>query len=195
MWAEADSGTKAVDLGAGLAATGTFGAILVFLERELSERIDRAKVEIQATAPVASPDPDSQEVASPTVKPAGPSRQYSAEFAGWIRDNNRIDASQVRLRVRRDGEYYQFFTGVVSGPALRVAVHGSENLTLDQFKRGCVSATLNAIQQVLSDGFEPLDDPTKAVEILIDSALAERLAHAQPNERLKEGTEVLEWLG
>ena len=125
---------------------------------------------------------------------SGSSRQFSVEFAGWERDGNRIDAKQVRLRVFCDGEYFQFFTGVVPGPALHAATRG-ERMGLDQYKRGCVNATVLEIQRLVAEGFEPLDEPHNAVEILVDSDAAERLTRLEPDEPIEEGTVVDTWVG
>lgn len=195
IWAKADSGTKAVDLGAGLVATGAFGGILVFLERELSHRIGRATEDIQAISPVGDPLPDSGRAVTTAQLSSGRPRSFSAEFVGWMRDENRIDASQVRLRVLCDGEYFQFFTGVVSGPALRMAIHGSEQMGLDQYKRGCIYAAVSGIQLLVEEGFEPLDEPLNAVELLVDSDVAERRARLEPNEPIEDGAAVGTWVG
>lgn len=101
----------------------------------------------------------------------------------------------MRLRVLCDGEYFQFFTGVVSGQALDMAVNGGERTDKDQYKRGCVSATVSEIQRLVAEGFKPLDDPYKPWEIQVDPDVAERYARLEPDEPIEECTEVGTWVG
>lgn len=203
LWARADSQTKAVDLGAGLVSAGVFGVLLVLFERALSlqaSRIERT-VELGAAPPPpldTSPpprgtEPPPAEERSIDGERVSPHTIFTVEREGWIRDSSRIDADQVRLRVFADGEYFQFFIGVVAGIDFRPAIHGPTNITLAQFRRAFTELTVEQIRQVISIGDAPRSDPTEAIELFPDAEEAARRARHIQDRDYEEGEVVGRW--
>jgi hypothetical protein len=118
---------------------------------------------------------------------------FAAVYAGWQRDTARIDADQVRLRVYRDGEYFQLFTGVAPGIDFRPAVHGLGPFTFTQFQRAFADVSAEAAKEAIAEGRAPLSDPQTAIELFPDSKEAARRAPRLPDDPYGEAQTVLEW--
>lgn len=206
MWAQADSGTKAVDLGSGLVATGFFGLLFIGLERALSARVAEGTEAVGGLLPkgaeahdeVAPPEIGKESARPAPVAPPGEqfSHEYHAQFAGWQVDGSRVDASQIRVRIYRDGDYFQFFTGVVPGSVIDVLVRGRAGGSMSRLQRACAAATLRGARDRIVEGSVPLPDPTNASEVLlsydaVDAALRRRGPKDAP---LDEGEELERWL-
>src|SRR5690606_9319723 len=114
----------------GVIVTAGLGLMLLWAESALVARTDDVRrVTSMAATPPPAVDPQRPRVdamhpdetaaidKSSADAAAAPiteqQRLFTAEFAGWMRDTTRVDASQVRLRVFEDGDYFQFFTGTV----------------------------------------------------------------------------------
>lgn len=205
LWARADSQTKAVDLGAGLVSAGVFGVLLVLFERALSlqaSRIERS-VELGAapspaldtSPPLRGSQPPLADEGSIDPGPVSLQAVFTVEREGWIRDSSRVDAEQVRLRVFADGQYFQFFVGIVAGIDFRPAIHGPTNITLGQFRRAFTDLTVEQIRYVIGTGGVPRSDPTEAIELFPDAAEAARRARHIEDRDYEEGEVVGRWGG
>lgn len=203
LWAKADSQTKGVDLGAGLVSAGVFGVLLVLFERALSQQasdIERTvKLGAAPEPPIDNPPPGRGIARSgvdetPSLgRPTSASRVFTVEREGWIRDSSRIDADQVRLRVFTNGEYFQFFVGVVAGTDFRPAIHGPANITFAQFRRAFTDATVEHIRRVIRTGDAPRPDPTQAIEVFPDAREAAQRARYIEDRDYEEGQVVAQW--
>jgi hypothetical protein len=204
MWVQADSGSKAVDLGSGLVATGLFGLIFIGLERALAARLQEGTDTVSGLLPggpeLRDEDVDLAGQGGPIKRPqpGGSSadpypHEYSAEFAGWQRDGSRVDAYQVRVRVYRDRRYFQFFTGVVPGMAVD---HLASGVSLTAIQRASALETVRIARERILQGVVPLDDPISASEVLVQPEALEMLVRRQPadGEALQEGDRFDTWL-
>ena len=205
MWAQADSGTKAVDLGSGLVATGFFGLLFIGLERALSARVAEGTEAVGGLLPKGADVRDDAATASDgdaatRPKPVAPpleqfSHEYHAEFAGWQVDRTRVDASQVRVRIYRDGDYFQFFTGVVPGSVIDVLVKGRAGGSMHRLQRACAAVTIRSAKERIVEGSVPLPDPTNASEVLLShDAVDAAIRRGDPKDALlEEGEELDRW--
>lgn len=195
-WASASDGSKQAELGAGLVSSGVFGVLLLLFERALSAETEAVGRKVSlAASPTPAVDTASAEPAPTPSDEEGASEEgaFRVEVDGWMRDGSRIDAEQLRLRVYRDGRYFQFFTAIVPGSAFRVGLHGTRDITLPQFRRAIAEAAVEQIREKIALGEAPLPDPTKAIEIFpdIDTAV-ERGAHL-PSAEVVEGDVIGGW--
>jgi hypothetical protein len=205
LWVGADNQTKAVDLGAGLVSAGVFGVLLVLLERALAqqgERIER-RVGLSAAPPpavdasAATRSSEGEQTPEAVVNGGPPDtrRLFTVEREGWIRDSSRIDAEQVRLRTFADGQYFQFFTGILSGTDFRLAIHGPSQITLAQFRRAFTDITVELVRHAVSIGKAPHSDPTVAIELFPDAAEAARRARHVEDHDYEDDEVVAQWQG
>jgi hypothetical protein len=142
------------------------------------------------------------EFAGPAATPIAPSpdpfpHEFHAEYGGWQRDGSRVDAYQVRLRVFRDGQYFQFFTGVVPGITVHVLNEDqSDAAVADRFRRACAHATIRTAKEQIAQGQVPLVDATNASEVLLAPEAIEASMRKTPKSStpLVEGEELDRWL-
>lgn len=202
-------GSKEADLGAAIVSTGLFGVLLIIFERALSahtRQVER-KVDLAAAPPPsvdrsrarpADTEDDGPEDASrraPTRDEGrGVQRRYSVEREGWVRDGSRIDAEQLRLRSFKDGEYFQFFTGIVPGMDFRVAIRGPTNITLAQFRRAITDLTAELVRKEITNGRAPLEDPTIAIALFPDVREAARQARYVDDTDYQDNEVVTSWI-
>lgn len=205
MWAQADSGTKAVDLGSGLVATGFFGLLFIGLERALGARVTESTEAVGGLLPKGAdthddgaPE-DSGDAPRPTAV-APPLEQfpheYHAEFVGWQVDHSRVDASQVRVRIYRDEEYFQFFTGVVPGIVVEILGRGGPDGISPRLQRACARVVVRAAKERIVDGSVPLADPSNASEVLLshDAIEVAMRRGGLKDEPMVEGDELERWV-
>lgn len=84
-------------------------------------------------------------------------------LSGVERDGTR-DCYKVRLRVARDGEYFQFVTPMVSGP--RLLDLDREDLDRDVFWSAVVEEAVELIRKAVVAGDIPLERPEAPYEVL-----------------------------
>ncbi len=107
---------------------------------------------------------------------------YVVEIDTWMRDTSRVDAWQMRLRVWRDGTYYQFFTVVVPGIDLAAEVSNRDQEFQTRFWRWLGKLAVDPIRQACESGQAPLPDPNTAIELRGDvrRAVANARSGADP---------------
>lgn len=180
--------------------------MLLFAEQAISRQAAdvRAAVSLAASPPpgvdVAAPSHRDEEVRQasserPKAEELTPRHRYRAELEGWIQDPARVDALQLRLRVFRDEEYFQFFTITVPGPTFRVSIHSADasGITFPQVQRAIAANALEEIRRRISSGEAPLANPTHAIDLLADVAYAIREARGHSAAPFAEGETVAEW--
>lgn len=204
MWWIADSGTKGAELGAGLIATGVLGFLLLWVERALAARTDDIG---RAVGRAAAPPPAVDERSDlPSMEPASSDqvtnephrpiptgerpRRFTAELIKWGDDTSRIDAKVFALRVRADGEYFQFFTGIVAGLDLRLT---PTSITVNRLQRALIDQTASLARSVIERGGAPLENPDQAIEVHPDISEAARAALHAPDVAYEVGEQVAEW--
>lgn len=207
LWVTGSDGTKQAELGAGLVSTGVFGLLILLIERALYEQtveVDR-KASLAAVPQPAkdtaidAPDtsePPSRREEEPVTSVSPPRHRFKVMVDTWMRDSSRIDADQLRLRVLRDGEYFQFFTAVVPGTELRTAIHGAgaDGITLAQLRRAIGDLAVELVRQTIIDGNAPrLDDRTIAIELFPDVHHAVGLARYRRDQDHEHGDVIAEW--
>jgi hypothetical protein len=90
---------------------------------------------------------------------------YKVEFDGWKRDSSRVDASQARLRVYADGNYFQFFIATVAGIDA-VSAERSPGVTRAGFRRAITDLAVEIIKAAIVAGDAPrLDNRLAAIEL------------------------------
>lgn len=185
VWLPATDGSKESDLGSALLGGVVVGLALLTAERLFSrsaadrERlaaIDSASQGVPNVAPAKDEDPRSRD--SNRVPEAG--HRYEVEYEGSMRDMSRIDAQQLRLRVFRDGEYFQFVIIPIAGPALRGVLGPLSDTALSQFWRAVAVEAGPLINAAVLRGDIPLPDPTQGFEVYPDLEAAGRAAPQEP---------------
>lgn len=201
LWAFAESGSEEADLGTALVSAGILGILLVVFERSLAQRADRVErtISISAGAEPAvdewRPDPQSQEVDGPTrEKQTMSSAEFVAKLDCWQRDHKRVDAEQVRIRVFRSGDYFQFFVGVVPGIDFDLVRQQRRDITLTQFRRALAQLTIELARDAIREGLVPLPNPQSAFEVFPPAAEAMQIAPDQPDSDYEPGDEINSWI-
>jgi hypothetical protein len=185
LYAFASSGEKQADLGGALVSAAVIGVLVVYFERSFrreTTEIRRDTTNIQdavdkSAAPqpavdVEAPEPqaadreavvaDEAEGVTPTSGP----QKYTVQYLGWQFDSSRVDAQQARLRVlRENGTYFQFFTAIMSGIAIRTALGFASGITAAQFRRAVAVMGSEQARAAIRARRAPLDDPTIAIEL------------------------------
>jgi hypothetical protein len=220
LWKDASDGSKQADLGAGLVSTGGMGLLLVYFERTFvgESRNIRSAVSLGAAPPeydtggeahsvhvedhlgitdqveVVVTDTDQFKVTETEHIERVP-RLLRVQYDGWQRDTLRIDASSARLRVlNEDGTRFQFFTALVSGIGLRVALGSARGVTVRQFRRAFADLAVDSIRQAITDGDVPLNDTSMAFEVFPDADQAARSARSVEDREYEEGEIIAEFL-
>lgn len=192
IWVPAKQGSKAAELGSSLLSGVVVGIALLLAEQVFSRSADERRLEADANAAnrmtanaepvrdVQAPSSDAQAVRGPSQpSTTGTLHRYSVEYEGSMRDASRIDAQQLRLRVFRDGHYFQFITVPVPGPSLRGSLGLMRNTTLGQLWRAIAMAAGPRIEEAGRRGDIPLPDPTTAFEVYPDIEEAAKTAPKQ----------------
>jgi hypothetical protein len=93
---------------------------------------------------------------------------YTIEIDTWIRDPSRIDAYELRLRVWRDGEYFQFFKVVVAGIDLATKVSNRDPDYQTRFWHWLAALALPDIERAILERRAPRPNPIDAIEVRSD---------------------------
>jgi hypothetical protein len=136
-----------------------------------------ARVREDAPPPLAPPAPPP--FAPPAPGSAVRSEQqhhYRVQYLGTIRDTSRLDAVQVRLRVFRGDDYFQFVTVPVPAPELRGSIGADAKVTPGQLWNAIATESRPQLEDAVRRREIPLDPPTTAFELLVDVGNAVRKA-------------------
>jgi hypothetical protein len=206
FYVTASNGTKQADFGTALMSAAVIGVLVVFFERSLrreTTQIRRDTSHLQDAVEKSAAPPPEVDVPPPDVLPVDLStgvergvretasgaslsarQQYKVQYDGWQRDSRRIDAYQARLRVlREDGIYFQFFSAVMSGIAIRTGLGTENGLTAATFRNAVADVGSELARQAISERRAPLDEPTVAIEVFPDpEQVMQRATVARPTE-------------
>jgi len=115
--------------------------------------------------------------------------EYVIELDTWMRDQSRVDAWQVRLRVWRNGQYFQFFTVVVPGIDLATDVSNKDQDFQKRFWQWLAVDAVDAIKQAILANRAPLPNPDNAIELRGDVRKAVSQARSQTALPIKRSTD------
>ncbi len=118
---------------------------------------------------------------------------FRVEYENTIRDTSRVDALQVRLRVFRDGKYFQFVTVPVPAPELRGWIGADAEVTQGQLWAAVAQAACPLIEDAARRGEIPLANPTMAYEVYANVQTAVQKARYGRIEEIAAGDTVCEF--
>jgi hypothetical protein len=172
LWVASDKGSKEAELGSSLLSGVVVGLALLLAERLFTRAAIQRDINsalLASTTPEPAKDTPQPQVATP-LPPLGDTQlhAYDVTYAGSQRDTSRLDAQQVRLRVLRDGEYFQFVAVPVPGPKFRAVIGMLPNVSIGQFWRAVAEEAGRYIEDATRRGEIPLPDPIQAYEILVN---------------------------
>jgi hypothetical protein len=179
LWGTSSDGTKQENLGAAL-ISGVIVGVALYLAAQVFTKGEeqRQSEELRATALMTpAPAEPAQDLNAPTTEPFlshSAATDYTVEYEGSIRDTSRIDAQQIRLRVFKDGEYFQFVTVPVPGPTFRGRFGLMGGLEVGQVWWSVGQAAGPFIESAVDRGDLPLDSPIDAFEVLLPDAVLDR---------------------
>jgi hypothetical protein len=179
LWGTSSDGTKQENLGAAL-ISGVIVGVALYLAAQVFTKGEehRQSEELRATALMtAAPAEPAQDFDAPPSEPFlshSTVANYTVEYEGSIRDTSRIDAQQIRLRVFKDGEYFQFVTVPVPGPTFRGRLGLMSGLEVGQVWWSVGQAAGPFIESAVDRGDLPLDSPIDSYEILLPDAVLDR---------------------
>jgi hypothetical protein len=99
---------------------------------------------------------------------------YTIRCLGPVATARDIDGKEIRLRVSADGEYFQFFRAIASGPALAVL----QPAPGEDFWNAFLGLACRSIEEEIRAGFRPLSDPMTAAIIRPDVDEAQRVSRS-----------------
>jgi hypothetical protein len=194
LWAKATNGSKQAEMSATLIGGVVVGLILLAVEwlftseaekRETAkaasfvgeggETID-TRVDPMAAVPTEVPPVATHEADAPEMETV---HFYRVEYDNTIRDTSRVDALQLRLRVYRDDDYFQFFTVTVPAPELRGFIGPDANVRRGQLWFAIAQAAGPHVEDAVRRGEVPLEDPRRGYEVFPD---IERAVHRARRE-------------
>lgn len=88
------------------------------------------------------------------------------------------DAVSIRMRIFRDGEYFQFATAIASG--IQLAGVRRSSVAMDRFWAHFAQAAVELLKPQLTDGSLPLADPTEGVVVVPNVSAVLRHAELTP---------------
>lgn len=192
------SSSKISDLGTTLIGSALVGAVLVLLEQALAGRADQSERKIIAFGAAATATDLVEEpvvpveAAAKTVSVPGPNL-YAVYYTGWQRDTDRVDVFSARLRVLRNGDYFQFFTASVPGLDFTLAVEALK-AGPGAVQKAVVDEAIGHIRGMIERREAPRsDDPTKAIEVRPDLSAVLRRARDSPQAAYDEESLVAEF--
>ena len=103
---------------------------------------------------------------------------YRIEEEALSRDRSRLDARELRLRLWHDDAYHQFFTVAVPGIDFRDFPDGGP--AAGGFWNSIRRQAVQAIEEWVEEGGQPLRDPTVAVELPVNFERARKAARKNP---------------
>jgi hypothetical protein len=189
LWFNAEDGEKQADLGSAMLGGAVVGAALLLAEKQF-ERLTRRQEDVRALATVeTAPEeptptiirpesiPSGEQVGTPTVLVDA---EYAVTYEGNFSDFGRRDARQVRLRVSRDSEYFQFVTAIAPGPSLILL--GALDQEAGGFWLAFSRNACDLIKDAIRRGEIPLSNRTQAYEVFPDVETALKKARAVKDE-------------
>jgi hypothetical protein len=181
LWIPSSDGTKQESLGSALISGVVVGLALYVVARVFASGAEERQSEELGAAALRSTFDGGTPQDNELVHAArAPEPGYSVEYEGSIRDTTRIDAQQVRLRVFRGSEYFQFVTVPVPGPSFRRQVGLESGLEVNQVWWAVGHAAGPFIESAIARGDIPLDTPSNAYEVLLpDAVLNQAIAEAR----------------
>lgn len=173
LWMTADKGSKEAELGSSLLSGVVVGLALLLAERlfthaAIQRDIDSALRASTMPEPARDIAPEPQVVEPPAPQFDAQLHAYEVTYAGSQRDTSRLDAQQVRLRVFRDGEYFQFVAVPLPGPKIRAVLGMLPNVSIGQFRRAVAEEAARYIEDATRRGEIPLTDPIQAYEVFVN---------------------------
>jgi hypothetical protein len=220
VWANASNGSKEADLGSSLLSGVVIGFVLLIVGRmlDLASRRNRdvaddsaalgasanveptrdltvlagtanAKAEARAATAKAGVQITGQATATVTYPP------YRVVYDDYQTDTSRVDAGQIRLRVFRGDEYFQFVTIPIPRPELRRSVGGDSDVTMGRIWWHIAESIRPQLIEAIQTGAIPKADRTIAYEIesvTLDQAVRSALGDTDPEHTVIPGEVVYE---
>jgi hypothetical protein len=189
LWITGSNGSKRADLGSSLASGLVVGVVLLYAQASLNRTNQQGQASTAMGANPAGGEPDEDSPAVEVHPEAAKVEVLVGEvridavsgmegspvathlvqvvYLGWQRDTSRVDAAQVRLRLIKGGDYFQFVSVIMPSPELRRWVADDPQVTRERIWWHVADAAKPAITSAILSREIPKPSPTMAYEVEI----------------------------